>query len=34
MFNLGKMIGNLKYMDKFELLPYHNMGTVKYKNLG
>ena len=33
MINLGRMIANLKYMGKFELLPYHNMAIVKYDNL-
>ena len=34
MIKLGKIMGGLKYMDKFELLPYHNMAEVKYKNMG
>ena len=34
MINLGKMIGNLKMMERFELLPYHDMAKVKYENMG
>ena len=34
MQTLGKMIGNLKYMDKFEFLPYHDMAKFKYENMG
>ncbi len=34
MINLGRMIANLKMMDKFEILPYHNMAIFKYENLG
>ncbi len=30
---LGRFMKDLKYMDKFELLPYHNMAVFKYKNL-
>ena len=30
---LGKFIKNKKYMDKFEILPYHNMAEPKYKNM-
>ncbi len=32
--NLGKFLGKLKYMDKFEILPYHNMAIPKYESLG
>lgn len=31
---LAKFIGGLKTVQKVEVLPYHNMGEVKYKNLG
>ncbi len=31
--NLGKFIKDLKFMDKFELLPYHTMALPKYENL-
>ena len=34
MINLGKMIGNLKMMERFEILPYHDLAKVKYENLG
>ncbi|MGL4951945.1 MAG: pyruvate formate-lyase-activating protein [Mycoplasma sp.] len=34
LFELGKFISHLKYMDKFEILPYHNMAKFKYENLG
>jgi len=34
MINLGKMIGNLKFMTKFEILPYHDLAKVKYENIG
>lgn len=33
LYELGKFIGKLKYMDKFELLPYHDMAKPKYQNL-
>ena len=31
---LAKYIGGLKTVHRVEVLPYHNMGEVKYKNLG
>lgn len=31
---LGIFLGKLKYMDKFEILPYHNMAVPKYQSLG
>ncbi len=31
---LGEFISKLKYMDKFEILPYHNMAVPKYESLG
>lgn len=31
---LKSFIDTLKTVDKVEVLPYHTMGTVKYKNLG
>lgn len=31
---LKEFIDTLKTVDKIEVLPYHTMGTVKYKNLG
>lgn len=34
MVDLGHVIGNLKYMEKFEILPYHNMMVPKYENMG
>ncbi len=30
---LGKYLSKLKYMDKFEILPYHNMAIPKYESL-
>ncbi len=33
LISLGKFIKDLKYMDKFELLPYHTMALPKYQNL-
>lgn len=34
MIKLGWILGNLKYMKKFEILPYHNMMIPKYENMG
>lgn len=34
MITLGKFVANLKYMDKFELLPYHRLMYPKYEALG
>ena len=34
MVQLGHFLGNLKYMEKFEILPYHNMMIPKYENEG
>ena len=31
---LAEFISTLKTVEKVEVLPYHNMGEVKYKNLG
>ena len=31
---LGYFIGSLKHLKALDVLPYHNMGEVKYKNLG
>ena len=31
---LSEFISTLKTVEKVEVLPYHNMGEVKYKNLG
>ena len=33
LIKLGKFIGSLKYIERFELLPYHNMAIPKYKEL-
>lgn len=33
LYKLGKYLSTLKYMTKFELLPYHDMANVKYENL-
>ncbi len=32
--NLGKYIGTLKNLKALDVLPYHTMGTTKYKDLG
>lgn len=34
MYQLGKFVTNLKYMDKFEILPYHCLMYPKYENMG
>ena len=34
LYHLGRFIGTLKYAKALEVLPYHDMGKVKYKNLG
>lgn len=34
MIKLGHILGNLRHMEKFEILPYHNMMIPKYQNLG
>lgn len=31
---LAEFVSTLKTVEKVEVLPYHNMGEVKYKNLG
>ncbi len=31
---LGRLIGNFRNLKGLEVLPYHTMGEVKYKNLG
>lgn len=33
LIKLGEFMKDLKFMDKFELLPYHNMAVFKYKDL-
>lgn len=33
LINLGKFIGKLKFMEKFEILPYHEYALNKYKEL-
>ena len=34
LFKLGYFIGGLKNVKALDVLPYHTMGEVKYKNLG
>ena len=34
LFKLGYFIGGLKMLKALDVLPYHNMGEVKYENLG
>ena len=34
LYHLGRFIGTLKYVKALDVLPYHDMGKVKYKNLG
>ncbi len=33
-YALGRFLGTLKYIKAFDALPYHNLGEVKYQNLG
>lgn len=33
-YALGRFLGTLRHVKAFDALPYHNMGTVKYQNLG
>lgn len=33
LLKLGLFLRELKYMERFEILPYHNLAMVKYKNL-
>jgi len=34
LYRTGEFIGTLHNVDRVEVLPYHDMGKVKYKNLG
>ncbi len=33
-YALGRFLGTLKHVKAFDALPYHNMGEVKYQNMG
>jgi len=33
LFRLGEFIGKLKTLKALDILPYHNMGTIKYQAL-
>lgn len=33
-YKLGRFIGKLKTLKAIDVLPYHNMGETKYRNLG
>ncbi len=33
-YRLGLFLGTIKYLNALDTLPYHNMGEVKYENLG
>ncbi len=33
-YRLGRFLGTLKSLKAIDALPYHNMGEVKYRNLG
>ncbi len=33
-YALGRFLGTLRHIKSFDALPYHNMGEVKYQNLG
>ena len=34
LYRLGKFIGTLKHVNALDILPYHDMGIVKYEQLG
>lgn len=34
LYHLGRFIGTLRYAKALDVLPYHDMGKVKYQNLG
>lgn len=34
LYNLGRFIGTLRNVKALDVLPYHNMGVAKYKELG
>ena len=34
LINLGEFIGSLKNLKALDVIPYHNMGEIKYKEMG
>ncbi|MDR0857011.1 MAG: 4Fe-4S cluster-binding domain-containing protein [Mycoplasmataceae bacterium] len=34
LIKVGKLIGKMKFVDRFEVLPFHQLAMAKYENLG